>query len=308
MCTALRVVSLSPPPSLLAGAGGPQSGVEQVAVEVLLPGGRRHSHDAQLADFGPAFMPGCGKLVGSSADDGSVSAEGGGGSSSSSSGTAGGGAQQQPKPPGEPPTYMGRRLELRAGGPPERPWKVVHLGPPFLVRGGTGDGGAKAQQQQQQQRQAAAAAAAAAAEDDEDDPYADDPEEEAPGQQQQQQRMAADDDEEVYADGLEDEEAGEGPVVLCALEAPAAAAQPLEACGPLQNAAALKGAVAVVKRGGCVGARGASGGMPRCSPGSRDCLSDLASSPACPACAQSCCPARPLAPLLPPLLPAAACL
>lgn len=39
------------------------------------------------------------------------------------------------------------------------------------------------------------------------------------------------------------------PEVLCLVEAPVVAAQPLDACGPLANAAELNGSVALVARG-----------------------------------------------------------
>ena len=38
-------------------------------------------------------------------------------------------------------------------------------------------------------------------------------------------------------------------MLLCSVEGPAVAAQPLDACGKLANAAALNGSVVVVQRG-----------------------------------------------------------
>ena len=131
------------------GGNGEQGRGEPIMVVAQYEDGREEEYGGLLAEFGPAFEPGC--------DAGC------GGSSSSSSSCADSG--QSPEPP-RPLEWQGRRLEERRGGAAGCAWRAVYVT--------DGEGGLAQQQQQQQgageeedpyldEEEAGGAAAAAAA-------------------------------------------------------------------------------------------------------------------------------------------------
>jgi hypothetical protein len=228
--------------------GDPGPGYE-VVVEAQLPDGTVSRMEAMLADFGPAFEPGCGEAD-AATRHAAASGDGAGGS----------------PPAPELAAWRGRRVEVLEGGAAGQRYRLLYIADPaegsLAVEEedddpyedpddlGEGEHHQRPQQQQQEQRQA---------------------------QQQQQQQQQA---RPRGCSGREEGGGGEGeeaalhcgsggvaaslpgpasgggaaaafpPAVLCAAEAEAAAAQPLHACSQLLNAAELAGRIAVVQRGG----------------------------------------------------------
>ena len=276
-----------------AGAGAEQAGGDPVTVAAQLPDGSWRRFEGMLGEFGPVFEPGCGGVD----DDGS---SGGSSSSSSSrdssSGNAGAASKQQQAaaaagsaPP--PLQWQGRQLVLRQGGPREGPYRLLYLAD------SNGDGGVaeaedpyldpedEEEEEEEEEEEdeiergssrgggAGTASRAAAAADGGGSDGNDGEGEEGDG-------------DEAYADGLDEEpehvsSGGGGSVVeddiyptiypvLCSAEAPAVAAQPLDACSTLHNAAELNGSIAIVQRGRWAG--GQAGGVSVAAPGHQSLL------------------------------------
>jgi hypothetical protein len=262
-------------------AGADKAGADRVIVAAQLPDGSWRQFEGILAEFGPVFEPGCGGVSDDSSTGGASSGSSSGGgkaaaASKQQAAAAAGAAESAPVPL----QWQGQPLVLRQGGPRERPYRMLYLADsssevsraeaeddPYLdpeqeedddeEEIEEGEGGSRGSAGSAASRAAAAATGGDGSDGDDEE---------------------VEDGDEVYADGLDDEpgpdtgsSGGGGSIggnraeddiypviypVLCSAEATAVAAQPLDGCSTLQNAAELNGSIAILQRGRWVGGRG----------------------------------------------------
>ena len=268
--------------------GVDKAGADRVVVAAQLPDGSWRRFEGMLAEFGPVFEPGCGGID----DDSSAGTANTSSSSSrsSSGGKAGAASRQQAAAAAAggaagsapvPLQWQGRPLVLREGGPPERQHRMLYLADsgsevsnaeaeedPYLdpeeeedeeEDEDEDDGGSRGSGGSAASRAAAGGDVSDGDEEEEegDEAYADGLDEEpAPGNGRSSNSGGSSSD--VGSSGRSAAEDDIYPViypVLCSAEAPAVAAQPLDGCSTIQNAAELNGSIAILQRGRWVGGR-----------------------------------------------------
>ncbi|KAL4439416.1 hypothetical protein ABPG77_008745 [Micractinium sp. CCAP 211/92] len=237
---------LAPPDACPADGSGGGPTTDVISLELLLPNGTVSQHQSMLADFGPLFELGCWEGLGGSPAGSSAAA------GSGAAGGTGGAAPGHAAAPPMPLQWQGLPVQVTEGGPSGLRFRVLRV----LESAGQEE------------------------EEEEEDPYLDDDDGEVEGHlgavggsRGGQEEEETDPYEDPLEDGEEDQAASggsggsssgdggggvaaswnaSGPAAMCLVEGPLVAADPLDACGALKNAARLNGTIALVQRGSCM--------------------------------------------------------